>query len=151
AGIGYVVSTGNLNLKDTCSISETTFVKSTDADLGNTCMIIYNAVQPFIGNMAAWSVNAATLSAMLAAINTFNALISTPAGQISIKAAAGNTIDMQIDAMDAILNGTIDTLMAQFKTTRPSFYNAYFSARKPHHTGIHHSVTFEGFVYDTTG
>jgi hypothetical protein len=151
AGLGYGSNTGNVALQATCDIAESYLVKQPDAELGNACMIIYNAVQPFIGSMAAWSVDVASLAVLESDITTFNGLVGTPAGQISIKAAAGARIDTQLDTIDGILHTVVDTLMLQFKTTHADFYNAYSSARKIHHTGVHHSVIFEGFIYDANG
>jgi hypothetical protein len=151
AGIGYAVSINSIPLKATCSVTESDLIRMADADLGNACMIVYNAVQPFIGSMAAWGVTTVTLTALQGDIATFNALVSTPVGQIGIKKAAGMTIDTQLEVIDGILADTLDTLMLQFKATQAAFYNAYFSARKIHHTGVHHSVIFEGFIYDATG
>ncbi len=54
AGRGYAASVNNTSLKATCSITESSLLRSADANLGNMCMNIYNAVQPFIGSMAAW-------------------------------------------------------------------------------------------------
>ncbi len=151
AGRGYAASVNNTSLKTICSISESSLTKSADANLGNMCMNIYNAVQPFIGSMAAWSVNATTLTNLNTNITTFNGLVGTPVGQISVQNAAAMAIDAQIETIYGILRDTIDTLMEQYKVNHASFYNAYFAAREVHHTGTHHSTTFEGFVYKTGG
>jgi hypothetical protein len=151
AGKGYAASVNNTSLKATCSISESSLTKSADSNLGNMCMNIYNAVQPFIGSMAAWSVNATTLANLNTSITTFAGLVGTPVGQISVQNAAAMAIDAQIETIYGILRDTIDTLMAQYKVNHASFYNAYFAAREVHHTGTHHSTTFEGFVYKTGG
>jgi hypothetical protein len=151
AGKGYAASVNNIALKTTCSISETDLVRSADANLGNLCMNIYTAVQPFIGSMAAWSVNATTLATLNTDITTFASLVGTPVGQISVQNAAAMAIDAQIEIIYGILRDTIDTLMVQYKVNHAVFYNAYFAAREVHHTGVHHSTTFEGFVYKTGG
>jgi len=54
-----------------------------------------------------------------------------------------------IDIIKGILKDLIDTLMTQFKKSEAAFYNGYFSARKIHSTGVHHSTTFAGYVYKT--
>ena len=151
AGIGYASSAANAALRASCEVTESGLIRTPDADLGSACMIIYNAVKPFIGNMGDWIVSALTLAALEADVNTFNLLVGTPVGQVSIKTAAGLTIDTQLLAIDGILDNLVDTLMVQFKTAQPSFYDAYFSARKIHNTGVHHSVIFSGFIYDSTG
>ncbi|MEO8762576.1 MAG: carboxypeptidase-like regulatory domain-containing protein [Bacteroidia bacterium] len=151
AGKGYAASVNNTSLKTICSISESSLVKSADSNLGNMCMNIYNAVQPFIGSMAAWSVNATTLANLNTTITTFAGLVGTPVGQISVQNAAAMAIDAQIEIIYGILRDTIDTLMAQYKVNHATFYNAYFAAREVHHTGVHHSTTFEGFVYKIGG
>ena len=151
AGKGYATSVNNTALKTTCSISESNLINAKDADLGNMCMNIYTAIQPFIGSMAAWNVNATTLATLNTDITTFAALVGTPQGQISTQNAAAAAIDAQINILQGILENTIDTLMVQFKTSHAPFFNAYTSARIIHGTGIHHSTTFEGYVYKTGG
>ena len=151
AGKGYAASVNNTALKTTCSISESTFTNAKDADLGNLCRNIYTAVQPFIGSMASWSVNATTLATLDNDIITFNSLVGTPLAQISTQNAAAAAIDAQINIIEGILENTIDTLMVQYKTNHAAFYDAYTSARKIHSTGVHHSTTFTGGVYKTGG
>ena len=151
AGKGYAASVNNTALKTTCSISETSLVAAKDADLGNMCMNIYTAVQPFIGSMASWNVNATTLATLNTDITAFNALVGTPLAQISTQNAAATAIDAQIEIIEGILENTIDTLMVQFKTNHAAFFDAYTSARKIHSTGVHHSTTFAGGVYKTGG
>src|ERR1035437_3703531 len=151
AGKGYATSVNNTALKTSCSISETSLVAAKDADLGNLCMNIYTAIQPFIGSMGAWNVNATTLGVLNTDITGFASLVGTPQAQISTQNSAAMAIDAQIVTIDGILTNTIDTLMVQFKTTHAVFYDAYVSAREIHSTGIHHSTTFAGHVYNARG
>lgn len=151
AGKGYATSVNNVALKTICDISENSLQRSKDADLGSACTAIYNAVQPFIGSMAAWTVNATTLATLQADITAFVTLVGAPVGQISMQNAASEAIDAQIAIIDGILNNTIDTLMVQFKTAHAVFYNGYFNAREMHNTGVRHSTTFSGFIYKTGG
>ena len=151
AGKGYAAGAGNTSMKTICSITESSLVHTPDADLGNACMNIYNAVQPFIGSMGAWNVNATTLGVFNTDITTFASLVGTPQAQISTQNAAATAIDTQIETMEGIFENTLDTLMVQFKTSHAAFYNGYKSARVIHSTGVHHSTTFTGFVYKTGG
>jgi hypothetical protein len=151
AGKGYAASVNNTALKTICSIAESSLVKAKDADLGNLCMNIYTAIQPFIGSMAPWNVTAATLATLNTDITAFATLVGTPQAQISTQNSAAIAIDTQIGIIDGILKNTIDTLMVQFKTTHAVFYDAYFSAREIHHTGVHHSTTISGHVYNAGG
>lgn len=151
AGKGYATSINNIALKAICKLAESNLINAKDADLGNMCINIYTAVQPFIANMSAWSVNTTTLAVFNTDITAFNILVGTPAGQISIQNAASAAIDTQIEILDDILTNTVDTLMMQFKVNHAVFYKAYFGAREIHHTGLHHSTTFAGFVYKTGG
>ncbi|MHB8260718.1 MAG: carboxypeptidase-like regulatory domain-containing protein [Bacteroidia bacterium] len=149
AGKGYAASVSNTTLKTICSVTETSLVYSKGADLPSKCRNIYTAVQPFIGSMSDWNATAATLLAFDGDITTFEGLVGTPQAQISTQHAAVGAIDAQITTIDGILEDTLDTLMVQFKTTHAAFYDGYFSARKLHHTGVHHSTTITGHTRDT--
>jgi len=151
AGIGCAASAGDTELKSICSIAERSLILCKDADLGNKCRNIYTAVQPYVGSMGDWNVDAATLLSFDGDITTFASLVGTPQAQISTQHAAAKAIDTQIDIIKEILKSTIDTLMVQFKKNEAAFYNGYFSARKIHSTGIHHSTTFAGYIYKTAG
>ena len=146
AGRGYAASVNDTTLKGICIITETSLVYSKDTDLGSRCMNIYTAVQPFISSMADWNVNAATLLAFNGNIHTFTNLVGTPLAQMNAQNAAVAVIDAQIELIEGILTDTLDTLMLQYKTSNPDFYNAYMNARTIHSTGVHHSTIFLGFI-----
>ncbi len=151
AGRGYATSVGNTGMKTICTITESSLVSSKDADLGNMCRNVYTAVQPNIAAMGDWACNATTLAAFNGDINTFNALVGTPQAQISSQHAAAGSIDAQVEIIEGILENTLDTLMMQYKAPHAALYNGYMSARVTHSTGVHHSTTFKGFIYNAAG
>src|ERR1700752_3070479 len=71
AGIGYAASVGNTELKSICSIAERNLINSKDAELRNKCRNIYTAVQPYVGSMGDWNVDATTLLSFDGDITTF--------------------------------------------------------------------------------
>jgi hypothetical protein len=148
AGKAYAAVTGNTNLVAQMSHSKTEINTAADTDADDICQNIHDNLDPYIANTISYGATAATQTNLQNAIDAFSLLIGQPRQQIGIVANATISIEQHFSAVNALLKNQLDNVLMQYKSTNPSFYNEYVSARILVDIGHRHTVTLEGFIYD---
>ncbi len=147
AGKAYATA-NNLTLeKQICMVTKTKLVRTKDAELPALCGNIYNAVQPYIANMALYGATPTSLSTFSTALNNYHGLLGTPQAQRSAMVSASLTIEQQFVNIRALLNDTIDPLMAQYNSNT-DFIQRYEDARHSTTVNVHHWLIISGMVMD---
>jgi len=142
----YAKFTGNMVLLKEIKISETELKRQADADLKTKAQEIYDRAQANVAALATYGITAASQTALLNAINAFNAAIPKPRLGIDERKQATQQLVVLFDTMNAAL-GNIDAAVAIVKNTQPVFYKGYVTARKVIRTGSN-TVSVKGLVTD---
>lgn len=150
AGKAYASATNNITLAASFNYSFSDIKEAKDTDADDICQSMYNALQPFIANTAAYGASAASLTTLQSAINTFSALIGKPRSQQTVIINATLTIAQRFDAANTLLKDQLDPIMEQYKTMNAPFYNQYKAVRVIVDAGKHHTVILRGFIYNAT-
>ena len=148
-GKSYASVTGNTSLALEMNHNKTEILNAADTDADDICQNIHDNINPFIANTAAYGVTAATQTNLQNAITAFSVLIGQPRQQIGIVAHATITIAQHFAAVNALLKNQLDTIMPQYQSSNAPFYNEYMSARIIVDIGHRHTVTLNGFIYDS--
>jgi hypothetical protein len=94
------------------------------------CRNVWSNAQDNLGASAAFGVTAAKLTNLKKKIDEFEASHPKTRKSRTATRAATKAMPDSFAAVDEILNGCLDGLMAQFKDSAPEFYNEYFAARR---------------------
>ena len=142
----YAKFTGNTVLLKEIKISETELKRQADADLKTKAQEIYDRAQANVAALATYGITAASQTALLNAINAFNAAIPKPRLGIDERKQATQQLVVLFDTMNTTLVN-IDTAVAIVKNAQPVFYKGYITARKVIRTGSK-TVSVKGLVTD---
>lgn len=152
AGMAYAASINNTTLKVNSKLTQSKLSRASDVKFVDLCMALYNLLNPFAGSLNNFGANAATLLAFKNAITSYQPVSQTPKNARSVRRTATINVKAQVTAIDTLVKEQLDTLMVQFKTTNPDFYNDYMGLR---HAAIssHHLKTVSMLLHikTTTG
>jgi len=147
AGYAYAVSVDDLQLKKTCNLNITALGRAKDVDIIALCQNLHDAVNPIVGNLAAYGANAAGISALQTAITAFSNITGAPADARAAVKVATKNIAQEVADGKKTLKDELDPLMTQFKSSNALFYNRYFAARMIDDIGHRKTVILKGGVY----
>ena len=142
----YAMFTGNTVLLKEIKIGESVLMHQADADLKTKAQEIYDRAQANVAALATYGITAASQTALLNAINAFNAAIPKPRLGIDERKQATQQLVVLFETMDRALKN-IDAAVAIVKNTQPVFYKGYETARKVIGTGSK-TVSVKGLVTD---
>ncbi len=129
AAYALATDTGDPELKAKMNYSRSDLLEGRDTVIGQRCQGVHTEANAVAGSLVAYGVTAADLTALQTAINKYVAVVSAPRTAITIRKGATAAIETLTRENLTILNERMDKLMVTFKTTAPSFYQAYFDAR----------------------
>jgi len=131
----YAKFTNNPTLQGEVHITEGSFRNFSDSDLKDYAQIIYDRAQTNVAALASYGITAATQTAFLAAINAYNASLSTPRVNTTVTSQATKQLVLLFDTADAALEN-MDASVEIIRLTQPNFYNGYRTARKIVNTSV---------------
>jgi len=147
AGYAYAVSVSNLTLKQSCTLTRTMLIQAKDVDVIALCQNVHDAVNPVVASLATYGATATTLTSLQNAINAFSGASGQPANARAVVKVATGSIATQVAAGKKMLSEQLDSLMTQFKTSQPVFYEQYFAAREISDIGHRKTVSLKGIIY----
>ena len=150
AGKAYAAATSNQTLYNAMNHTKSEILGATDNMADTICQGIYNDIAPYIASTVAYGANSTSLANLLTLINTYSALIGTPALQLTLISSATLTLDQNLNALNGLLKTQLDPLMTQYQTSNPVFYNQYQAAREIKDLGHRHTVILTGFIYNSS-
>lgn len=125
----YAVDKGNEVLRMKVSMEKSTFMRQRDAVIAQMCQNVCDLGTAEVANLGPYGLVAADMTDLQTAIDTYVAVVSSPRTAVTVRKGATAEIDLLIRNSMKILNGRMDKLMPEFKTSAPDFYQAYFDAR----------------------
>jgi hypothetical protein len=134
-------------LKASCRIALSDLTHAKDNDLVGICQNVYDAVNPYVANMAAYGATTGSLAALQTAISSFAGLIGTPRSLRTVSIDATIDIDQHLKAAKAVLTDQLDALLVQYQTSNSHFHNQYTAARVILNIGRRKTVILQGIVY----
>lgn len=144
----YAKFTNNLVLAQEVNFSESKVRKSADTAVKDYAQIVYDRAQPIVASLATYGITAATQTALLNAINAYNASIGKPAaGKAETTQLTKQLVTLFDTAENALAN--MDASVEIVRLSQPNFYNGYKNARKVVVTGVG-SLSINGLVTDAT-
>jgi len=125
----YAQLTNNAELKGEVNISETSLNRYADGELKDYAHIIYNHAQPIVDQLADYAITATTQTALLNAINSYNAILGDPRLKRITKSQATNQLTDLFTSGDVVL-ADMDVAAKIVQLSQPIFYKGYLAARK---------------------
>jgi hypothetical protein len=125
----YAQLTHNAELKGEVNISETSLKRFADSELKDYARIIYNHAQPIVDLLADYAITATTQTALLNAINSYNAILGDPRLKKITKSQATTQLTDLFTSGDAVL-ADMDAAAKIVQLSQPVFYKGYLAARK---------------------
>jgi hypothetical protein len=125
----YAQLTHNAELKGEVNISETSLNRFADGELKDYAHIIYNHAQPIVNQLADYAITATTQTALLDAINSYNAILGDPRLKKITKSQATTQLTNLFTSGDAVL-ADMDVAAKIVQKSQPVFYKGYLAARK---------------------
>ncbi len=150
----YAKFTNNPTLLGEVHITESEFKNFTDTDLKDYAQIIYDRAQTNIAALTTYGITAVTQTAFLAAINAYNASLSVPRVNTTVKSQATKQLVVLFATADAAIEN-MDAAVEIIRLSQPNFYNGYKTASKVINTSsgslaakgtVKDSITGEGLV-----
>ena len=142
----YAKFTNNPVLAQEIKFTAGKLKKEADTAVRDYAQIVYDRAQPIVASLTAYGITAATQTALLNAITTYNASIGKP--------AAGKAESTQLTKQLDVLFVTAETALANMdaaveivKLSQPNFYNGYKNARKVIVTGTG-TLSLKGLITD---
>jgi hypothetical protein len=126
----YAAAGDNNTLKQEVKFTNSQLIQTKDAMLAPRCQNIHDIGAANLAALADYGINAAKLTELQAAIDSFAEAAPKPRAAINTRAAKTATLPQLFKEADAILEERMDTLIAQFAETNPDFVAIYDSARK---------------------
>ena len=148
AGRAYAASSNNIPMKENLKVVKSELEHAADAELASMCQNVYNIVNPLVGSLGNYGVNAASLLALQTACTSFNSLVGKPKTARSSAKAYTISIKQQLAAIRVFVEEQLDPIMTQFKTSQAVFYNAYLADRKLQPAGHRTTVSITGTIVD---
>ena len=140
--------TNNQTLMAEVHYSESDFKKFADSALKDYAQIIYDRAQTNVAALTTYGITAATQTAFLSAITTYNATLATPRIGTTVTSQATKQLVTLFKAGDTAL-ANMDAAVEIIRLSQPNFYNGYKAARKIIQTGAG-SLSVKGVVTDAS-
>lgn len=142
----YAKFTNNPILAKEVSFTESKLKQVPDTAVKDYAQIVYDRAQPIVGTLATYGITAATQTALLAAIVSYNNSIGKPiAGKVESSQYTKQLVTLFNTAETALSN--MDAAVEIVRLSQPNFYNGYKSARKVIVMGTG-SLSVNGLVTD---
>lgn len=142
----YAKFTNNATLAEEINITESKFRQATDTGVKDYAQIIYDRIQPIVASLASYGITAATQTALLNAINAYNATIGKP----GLGKAESKQLTLQLKALfktaEAAL-ANMDAAVEIVRLTQANFYAGYQKAREVVDSGAR-TLAVKGQVSD---
>lgn len=142
----YAKFNNNTTLMHEIKFSESKLRQVSDTAVKDYAQIVYNRAHPIIESLAPYGITAATQTALLAAINTYNATIGKP--RVSRTETRQTTKELERlfkTAETALAN--MDAAVEIIRISQPAFYDGYKNVRRVYDTGVG-SLAIKGLVID---
>lgn len=143
----YAKFSNNKTLLGEVSYSESDLKRCADTNLCSVAQGIYDRAQTSVDALAAYGITPRSQTALLNAINSFNASIPKPRLGITEKKQSTAQLVQLFKAADMYLEN-IDTAVEIIRLTQGNFYNGYKTARKLIQTGSG-SLSIKGAITDS--
>jgi len=125
----FAMISKNAILSKEVNVTESSLNRLTELELHDTAQAIYDRAQQNIAAVAAYQITAATQTALLNSVVSFNGAISKSRGKTVDNSQGRSQIDAQIANADEALRN-IDKLVDIIKLPQAVFYKAYKDSRK---------------------
>ena len=143
----YGKFTNNQTLIGEIDFSESDFKKASDTALKDLAQIVYDRAQSNVASLASYGISTITQTALLAAINGYNATLAAPRIGITVTSQATKQLSALFATADGLL-ASMDAAVEIIRLTQVNFYNGYKSARKIIRTAGA-GLAVKGVVMDT--
>jgi len=138
--------TNNLTLAQEVKFTESKLRQAADTAVKDYAQIVYDRAQTNVAALATYGITAATQTALLNAINAYNATIGKPGASRTESGKITKQLDNLFKTADAAL-ANMDAAVEIIRLTQVEFYNSYKNARKVIETGTG-SLAVKGLVTD---
>jgi hypothetical protein len=125
----YAALIGDNKLKENVNYSPTDLKSARDTDLRAICQSIHKTAESVISELADYGKTPEDLDKLQKAIDDFSEILSKPRSAIGTRATATSTLQELFKEGDELLRDHLDMIMVSYKTSHPTFYNMYRSAR----------------------
>jgi hypothetical protein len=142
----YAKFTNNATLAQEVKFSESKLRQVADTAVKDYAQIVYDRAQTNVAALATYGITAATQTALLNAINAYNASIGKPGASRTESGKITKQLENLFKAADTAL-ANMDAAVEIVRLTQVDFYNSYKNARKVVETGTG-SLAIKGFVTD---
>ena len=138
--------TNNTTLAQEIKFSESKLKQVSDIAVRDYAQIVYDRAQANLANLTVYGITAATQTALLNAINAYNAVIGKPGASRTESGRITKQLETLFKAADAAL-ANMDAAVEIVRLSQPAFYASYKNARKvPDNSGG--SLAVKGLVTD---
>jgi len=130
----YARFTKNQSLMGDVNITESAFKHFADSEVKDYARLIYDRAQPLVESLVKYAITEDTQTALINAINEYNAILGDPRYGIINKSQATDSLVELIKAGEAVL-ADMDAAVEIVHKSQPIFYNGYHAARRIISTG----------------
>ena len=138
--------TNNLTLAQEVKFTESKLRQAADTAVKDYAQIVYDRAQANVSALATYGITAATQTALLNAINAYNATIGKPGASRTESGKITKQLEKLFKTAEAAL-ANMDAAVEIIRLTQVDFYNSYKNARKVIETGTG-SLAVKGLVTD---
>ena len=122
-------ATEDVELGEQVGFSRSDLIEGSGAAIVARCKGIYDIAKDKLASLGDHGVTQAKLTAFNQAIKTYDTLRSTPRQAKAARSATTKQLARAFPRVERLLDGRIDKLMVQFKSSNPEFYDQYQTAR----------------------
>lgn len=123
------VAQGDDNHACQTDLEPSDLVNTAEAFVGPRCREIYTLAQAHAAALVAFGTTAAELSALDAAITTYDGLATAPRRATAVSSSVTADIAREIQAGSPLLKNELDKATMKFRQKNPDFYRAFKDAR----------------------
>lgn len=140
--------TNNTLLAQEIKISESKLRQVTDTAVKDYAQIVYDRAQANVATLAPYGITAATQTALLAQITTYNASIGKPVASRTESSQTTKQLEGLFKTAETAL-ANMDAAVEIVRLSQPAFYSGYKTARRVVDTGVG-SLALKGLVTDAS-
>jgi Carboxypeptidase regulatory-like domain len=146
--IAYAKFTNNQTLMAEIHYTDSDFKRSSDSGVKDLAQIIYDRAQSNVASLATYGISTITQTALLTAINNYNATLAAPRIGITVTSQNTKQLATLFGSADALISN-MDAAVEIIRVSQPNFYHGYRSARKVISSGKS-MLSVRGVVTDAT-
>ncbi len=125
----YASLIGDNELKQNVNYSPTDLKSARDTDLRAICQSVHRIAESVLSGLADYGKTQEDLDKLQTAIDDFSEMLSKPRAAIGTRTTATSRLQELFKEGDELLRDHLDMIMVSYKTSYPTFYNMYQSAR----------------------